>query len=496
MAQPKHLGGLGFKNLEDYNDSLLAKLSWRIFSKPESLLARVLKGKYFPDSSIMESYEKSGSSHGWTNIMAGKAVLDKGVGYLVGNGNVIRVWSDPWLSTIKPFVPIGPPTFANQNLLVKDLLDQCSNDWDLEKIRLHLPHYEEDIRLLIPGSSKPKDRQVWLPDSSGEYSSKSGYKKIFAEKNAIIHGPFDWMKCVRKLHIPPKIRHFLWRLLNNALPVVGSLLATRGVQSEINCKRCGEAESIAHLFLECPFAENLWEKAPIVQLGVAGQINESMKEWLSRVVNFKALPPIGLSSSPLIPWFLWNLWTARNKLVFEGTLFQVEDIISKTVVEAKDWELANCTLEKKQKPNPGARNVLVNAPSCWMGGAWQESTRIVGMWWIIKNETGEVLCRGSTNQPFVCSALMAEALAICEALSKAKDFNLRSLQLFSDSQVLVSALRSELEVNEIAGVLHDIRNLATLFCPLSFRFIPRLENRQADALASSGLERFNGVNVV
>ncbi|CAF2090136.1 BnaA06g32270D [Brassica napus] len=118
------------------------------------------------------------------------------------------------------------------------------------------------------------------------------------------------------------------------------------------------------------------------------------------------------------------------------------------------------------------------------------------MGWIIKNETGEVLCRGSAHRPFVCSALMAEALAIREALSKAKDLNLRSLQLFSDSQVLVTALRSELEVNEIAGVLHDIRNLATLFCPLSFRFIPRLENRQADALASSGLERFNVVNVV
>lgn len=228
MAQPKHLGGLGFKNIEDYNDILLAKLSWRILSKPESLLARVLKGKYFPDSSIMESNEKSGSSHGWTSIMAGKAVLDKGVGYLVGNGNDIRAWSDPWLSTINPVVPIGPPTFDNQNLLVKDLLDQRSNDWDLEKIRLHLPHYEEDIRLLIPSSSKPKNRQVWLPDSSGEYSSKSGYKKIFAEKNAIISGPFDWIKCVWKLHILLKIRHFLWRLLNNALPV-GSLLATRGV---------------------------------------------------------------------------------------------------------------------------------------------------------------------------------------------------------------------------------------------------------------------------
>lgn len=70
MAQPKRLGGLGFKNIEDYNDALLAKLGWRIQNHPESLLAQVLKGKYFDDCSFMESKDKSGSSHGWTSIMA------------------------------------------------------------------------------------------------------------------------------------------------------------------------------------------------------------------------------------------------------------------------------------------------------------------------------------------------------------------------------------------------------------------------------------------
>lgn len=92
MARPKFLGGLGFKNLEDYNDSLLAKLSWRIHSKPDSLLAQVLKGKYFPDCSFLESKETSGSSHGRTSIMAGLKVLQKGVGFVVGNGHDISVW--------------------------------------------------------------------------------------------------------------------------------------------------------------------------------------------------------------------------------------------------------------------------------------------------------------------------------------------------------------------------------------------------------------------
>ena len=44
--------------------TLLAKLGWRIHSKPDSLLAQVLKGKYFPECTFLESKETSGSSHG------------------------------------------------------------------------------------------------------------------------------------------------------------------------------------------------------------------------------------------------------------------------------------------------------------------------------------------------------------------------------------------------------------------------------------------------
>lgn len=190
--------------------------------------------------------------------MAGLKVLQKGVGFVVGNGHDISVWSDNWLSTSTPMAPIGPPTFSNQHLMVQDLLDPVTNDWDLQKIRQHLPHYEESIRLLITSASAPSDREVCLPESSREYTTKSGYKRIFEEKNDLNPDfDFDWMKLVGKLHIPPKIQHFLWRLLNNALPV-GELLAIRGINAELQCKRCGEAETLRHLFLQCPFAVELW----------------------------------------------------------------------------------------------------------------------------------------------------------------------------------------------------------------------------------------------
>lgn len=105
--------------------------------------------------------------------MAGKAILEKGLGFLVGNGASINVWSDAWLSTSQPLTPIGPPTLANQDLKVKDLL---LPDWNLPLIRLHLPHYEEIIRQLIPSSLKPPHMQVWLGESNGCYSTKTGYK--------------------------------------------------------------------------------------------------------------------------------------------------------------------------------------------------------------------------------------------------------------------------------------------------------------------------------
>lgn len=47
MTKSKRDGGLGFRDIQCFNDALLTKLSWRIMNSPECLLARIMKGKYF-----------------------------------------------------------------------------------------------------------------------------------------------------------------------------------------------------------------------------------------------------------------------------------------------------------------------------------------------------------------------------------------------------------------------------------------------------------------
>ncbi|KAL0885693.1 hypothetical protein Bca101_009676 [Brassica carinata] len=45
----KDEGGLGFKDLSDFNTAMLGKQFWRLIEKPNSLFSRVFKGPYFQE---------------------------------------------------------------------------------------------------------------------------------------------------------------------------------------------------------------------------------------------------------------------------------------------------------------------------------------------------------------------------------------------------------------------------------------------------------------
>lgn len=62
VASSKAIGGLGFRDIRDFNIALLTKQSWRILTHPESLLTRVYKVKYFNKSSILEAKKGKHSS--------------------------------------------------------------------------------------------------------------------------------------------------------------------------------------------------------------------------------------------------------------------------------------------------------------------------------------------------------------------------------------------------------------------------------------------------
>lgn len=53
--------------------------------------------------------------------------------------------------------------------------------------------------------------------------------------------------------LPPKVKNFLWKLMNDGMPTCARL-AAKGVDVVQKCAMCGyQGEDSAHLFFECPF---------------------------------------------------------------------------------------------------------------------------------------------------------------------------------------------------------------------------------------------------
>lgn len=55
MLELKERGGLGFKDLEAFNEALLGKQVWRLITKPNLLMSKVMKCRYFPKQNVVNA---------------------------------------------------------------------------------------------------------------------------------------------------------------------------------------------------------------------------------------------------------------------------------------------------------------------------------------------------------------------------------------------------------------------------------------------------------
>ena len=78
LSRPKLEGGVGFKNLRQFNLAMLAKQGWRLMQDQEMLAFKCLKARYFPRYHFLEASDSPNNSYIWKSIMVAKPILQKG----------------------------------------------------------------------------------------------------------------------------------------------------------------------------------------------------------------------------------------------------------------------------------------------------------------------------------------------------------------------------------------------------------------------------------
>ena len=124
LCLPKNNGGLGFKDIVNFNLALLGKQVWRLLHNTDSLLYKIFKSKYFPSCSILDDEVKIKGSYAWQGILNARQVVRLGARWWIGNGESVIIRKDKWLPTPHAGCIISPQRNFPNNAQVCALIDE------------------------------------------------------------------------------------------------------------------------------------------------------------------------------------------------------------------------------------------------------------------------------------------------------------------------------------------------------------------------------------
>ncbi|KAL6210288.1 hypothetical protein ACLB2K_015521 [Fragaria x ananassa] len=489
LCVPKSEEGMGFRNMTYFNRALLAKQGWRLLRRPDALVARLLKAKYFSDTDFLHATCGSDPSFVWRSLLVGRdTVLKKGMRFTVGNGSSIKIWADPWLPLPHNFMPFSTPMEGPETWRVCDLMDEEAMEW-VEHVVIELFTEEEAAMILrIPLSvRRVHDRLAWHFDKHGMYRVKSGYH-VARTTDCIAWSASSsdntgrarrkyWSK-VWKAQVPPKVRGFIWRLCRDIVPTRAALHKKFHV-SDMTCVFCNKGvETGLHLFRDCSVACIFWKHNPL-HLKSQSFPGATIAEWIGVVMD-------RLSGQQLDVFFvsLWALWTERNNILWKGRSCDPFNMSIWALQFLEDYKKVHNKLKVKMKrakarwscPPSGRLKLNVD-------GAFLEDRRVGGIGVVARDEPGVCLVALSRHMPYAQSAMHMEAEALRASLLIAIYRGWNEIEIESDCETLLQALAKDGDVVKVSAILVDCRHYLMAFDFVLLRHVNLEANRVANRLA-------------
>lgn len=177
---PKDLGGMGFRDLWEFNSAMLTKTAWRLQDQQTMIWARVMKGLYFLRGDLMSAKKGARSSWVWASILTRRDVLQKYGIWKVGNGKKIKVFHDAWVPGIQghSLRETGEED-EQENIYLEKLITPTDRRWELNQISLTTKDEEiKSIKCIYLSKQTRDDRLVLLSTVNGIATHKIVYRRL------------------------------------------------------------------------------------------------------------------------------------------------------------------------------------------------------------------------------------------------------------------------------------------------------------------------------
>jgi hypothetical protein len=493
LGQPKERGGLGFRDLECFNMALLAKQGWRLIQNPDSLVARILKEKYFCHDDFLNSNIGSNPSYAWRSIWNAKQLLQKGLIWRVGDGTSIKIWRDKWVPTPISYEIQSPIRLLDQNATVSSLINSDTRWWNLDLVREIFCREEADIICnlgICPG--RQKDKLIWVGTKNGDFSVRSAYHLTKShgemEEGSGSNGESGkslW-NSIRRVKVPKMVQLFLWKACNNILPTKEKL-HKRGITEDPLCPLCkSETETVGHILWSCESSKDVW-----------AECCRSIQKCSSDEAGFleifaKLASKLRAEELQLAVGVARQIWMRWNSVVFGGEVLSPSIMVRKATDQLHDFSKAEERRRVTHVQGSRPRCVRWERPAegfvklNW-DAAINRSTGKTGVGVVARDETGLVVAAMSASRPCITDPATAEAVAAWMMAELCIKLDLRRVIVEGDSVEMVTALQREGECNGRYGhFVDDTKQLLSTLDYWSAQHVGREANNVAHQLAQHG----------
>lgn len=348
MTKPKR-GGIGFRDMHFFNQALLARQGWRLLQNPDSLCARVLNSKYYPNGDLLDTVFASDASPTWRGIEFGLELLKKGLIWRVGNGRNIQIQRDQWIPRneglkVAKFTRRSRLRWANQ------LIDQDTKQWNQELIHQIFNPCDatEIIKIRIP-RGEVEDCVAWHMEKMGVFTVRSAYKLAMNERrtgpqtsssSANVDDRSMW-DLIWKAKLPEKIKIFAWRVAMNTLATKMNK-CKRTIVTDNTCDICENLdEDEHHAVIVCTKSKALrhamrehWKLPKENELWYTGE------DWLQGILN--SCDADGRNKLLLM---LWRSWFLRDNIVHSNRKESIAASVSFLIKYEEEIRRAQCYTE-------------------------------------------------------------------------------------------------------------------------------------------------------